>query len=427
MFDQDNQKNLLLAIVLSVSVLLAWQVFYAGPKLKEDQERRQRIQQEQQQQAQPKAEPGAPKTAPQASPGTAPQPAAQPGAAPTAVPGVPSATREAALADSPRLKIDTPSLRGSIALKGGRIDDLVLVKYREDGGAHEPQRRAVLAVRRARALLRRVRLGAGQRSQYETTRQRHALAPRRARHADARHAGNAGVGQRAGPRLPPQDLGRRRLSLHRRRRGREQEQGRGHSLSLLPHLAARHAQDAGLLHPARGTDRRIGRCRPAGAQLCRPAQGRRHEDLQADGRRRLAGPDRQILGRSSDPRPEDAVSGDVQRHQGRQGPLSDRLPAQQRRHRPTRKPQQRDGEQPVRRRQAGDRDRGLQGEARRQAVRSADRLGLVLFHHQAAVQTAALAEPAVRQLRAGRPGHHRSRQGCLLPVGQQELRIRWPR
>ena len=30
--DQDNQKNLLLAIVLSVGVLLAWQVFYAGPK-----------------------------------------------------------------------------------------------------------------------------------------------------------------------------------------------------------------------------------------------------------------------------------------------------------------------------------------------------------------------------------------------------------
>ena len=38
--DQDNQKNLLLAIVLSVGVLLAWQVFYAGPKLKDDQERR---------------------------------------------------------------------------------------------------------------------------------------------------------------------------------------------------------------------------------------------------------------------------------------------------------------------------------------------------------------------------------------------------
>ena len=30
MQDQDNQKNLLLAIVLSVAVLLGWQMFYAG-------------------------------------------------------------------------------------------------------------------------------------------------------------------------------------------------------------------------------------------------------------------------------------------------------------------------------------------------------------------------------------------------------------
>ena len=40
-------------------------------------------------------------------------------------------TRDQALAASPRVAIDTPSLKGSIALKGGRIDDLVLMKYRE--------------------------------------------------------------------------------------------------------------------------------------------------------------------------------------------------------------------------------------------------------------------------------------------------------
>jgi YidC/Oxa1 family membrane protein insertase len=133
--DQDNQKNLLLAIVLSVAVLLVWQMFYAGPKLKEEQERRQRIQQEQQQQqAQAKGEPGSPTAVPQAAPGAAPQP----GAAPSAVPAVATATREAALADSPRLKIDTPSLRGSIALKGGRIDDLVLAKYRDEAAPASP-------------------------------------------------------------------------------------------------------------------------------------------------------------------------------------------------------------------------------------------------------------------------------------------------
>ena len=37
--------------------------------------------------------------------------------------------RAEVIADAPRLPIDTPSLRGSIALKGGRIDDLVLAKY----------------------------------------------------------------------------------------------------------------------------------------------------------------------------------------------------------------------------------------------------------------------------------------------------------
>ena len=32
---------------------------------------------------------------------------------------------------SPRVAIDTPALKGSIALKGGRIDDLTLKEYRE--------------------------------------------------------------------------------------------------------------------------------------------------------------------------------------------------------------------------------------------------------------------------------------------------------
>ena len=40
-------------------------------------------------------------------------------------------TREAALAPSPRVPIETPRVAGSIALKGGRLDDLALVKYRE--------------------------------------------------------------------------------------------------------------------------------------------------------------------------------------------------------------------------------------------------------------------------------------------------------
>ena len=69
-------------------------------------------------------------------PGQPAQVPAQPGAA--QVPGQAAApaaaapvTRAAALAASPRVPIATDSLQGSIALKGGRIDDLALVKFRE--------------------------------------------------------------------------------------------------------------------------------------------------------------------------------------------------------------------------------------------------------------------------------------------------------
>ena len=134
MYDKESQKNLLLAIVLSVAVLLGWQVFYAGPKLKEDQERRQRAQQEQ---TPVKDVPGAPKAAPGSAPSAAPTTAPGVGA-PSAAPAIQAATREAALKDGERVAVDTPSLKGSIALKGGRIDDLVLVKYHETADPKSP-------------------------------------------------------------------------------------------------------------------------------------------------------------------------------------------------------------------------------------------------------------------------------------------------
>ena len=137
----DNQKNLLLAIVLSIGVLLFWQFYYAGPKMQQERDRLAR-QQEQTQQApapgttapgQPAATPGSP---PVAAPGTAPgAPAAIPG---TAAPAGAVHTRETALKSSPRVAISTPSLTGSISLKGGRIDDLVLVKYREQVSPTSP-------------------------------------------------------------------------------------------------------------------------------------------------------------------------------------------------------------------------------------------------------------------------------------------------
>ena len=51
--------------------------------------------------------------------------------APVAPHAVITLSRAQALAKSPRVAIQTPSLSGSIALKGGRIDDLLLTRYRE--------------------------------------------------------------------------------------------------------------------------------------------------------------------------------------------------------------------------------------------------------------------------------------------------------
>jgi len=119
--DQENQKNLLLAIVLSMAVLLAWQFFYSAPRQKEEQERQARFRQEQVK-AKEQPPPGAPKADQPIQPGVAPPP-------PSTL--APSLTRQAVLDASPRAGIETPSLKGSISLKGGRIDDVVLAKYRE--------------------------------------------------------------------------------------------------------------------------------------------------------------------------------------------------------------------------------------------------------------------------------------------------------
>ncbi len=124
-----DSKNTILAIVLSALVLIAWQFFFAMPQEKAKQEKLQAEQAEQlakkqQTPAQP-SQPGQPAQIP-AQPGL-PQAPGQTAQLPRGV----AANRDAALAASPRVPIDTGSVQGSIALKGGRIDDLALVKFRE--------------------------------------------------------------------------------------------------------------------------------------------------------------------------------------------------------------------------------------------------------------------------------------------------------
>ncbi len=142
MFSQDpgDQKNLLMAILLSVAVMLAWQFFYASPKIKEEQERRQAIAAEQAKKQQNPGSGAAPvggsaPAAPSAAPGGA---APSVGSAGGSAPVVASVSRDAALKRDARLPIQTTAITGSINLKGGRIDDIKLNRYREEFPATSP-------------------------------------------------------------------------------------------------------------------------------------------------------------------------------------------------------------------------------------------------------------------------------------------------
>ena len=122
----SDQKNTILAIVLSALVFIAWQYFFGIPQQEKQRQITQQQQQQQQQQTQTPS-PGAPtETRPQA---------------PGQVPPTPQSTevsRGEALAKSQRVRIATPRVTGSIALTGGRIDDVSLATYHETVDSHSP-------------------------------------------------------------------------------------------------------------------------------------------------------------------------------------------------------------------------------------------------------------------------------------------------
>ncbi len=121
--DPENSQNVLIALVLSMLVLFAWQYFYAGPKI--DADKAKLAQKSPDHKPTEGAAPQPMPSTPQGTPGA-------PSAAPVAPPVAGTAmSRQAALTHGPRVTIDTPSLKGSIPLKGARIDDIVLAKYRE--------------------------------------------------------------------------------------------------------------------------------------------------------------------------------------------------------------------------------------------------------------------------------------------------------
>ncbi|WP_298423825.1 membrane protein insertase YidC [Rhodoblastus sp.] len=103
---QQDSRNLLIAMGLSLLVILGWNHFYGAPKV---EQARQTLNQLNQMETANRNAAGAPGLA------AAPQ----------------QMSREEALAESKRIALETPSLFGSIALKGARIDDLSLRDYHE--------------------------------------------------------------------------------------------------------------------------------------------------------------------------------------------------------------------------------------------------------------------------------------------------------
>lgn len=130
-----DQRNLILAFVISAVILFGWNFLYEKPRI--DQARQAaELKKTEQLAAGPSATAPAPSaTIPQVPGGAAPS-APSGGLVPTApVVGAPQisleAQRSAVLRQAPRLPISSPRLRGSIQLKGGQIDDLILTDYRE--------------------------------------------------------------------------------------------------------------------------------------------------------------------------------------------------------------------------------------------------------------------------------------------------------
>lgn len=106
MNNTDDNKNMIYFLVASAALLLAYQFFIVAPKQKTLQA--------------------------QQAVAAASAAASSSSAIAAGVPAgtvITTATREQALAAAPRVRIETPSLRGSVSLAGALIDDLYLIKY----------------------------------------------------------------------------------------------------------------------------------------------------------------------------------------------------------------------------------------------------------------------------------------------------------
>ena len=416
----DN-RNTILAVILSGLVLIAWQYFYNVPQM----EKQRALQQTQAELAKPtpQATPGS--TTPQASTPTpsANAPAAnQPASAATIV------ARDTAIAATPRIKISTPRLTGSISLKGARIDDLALTQFRETvdpasppiilfspSGTAEPYYAEFGWVPASGSTVRL--------PDRDTQWQQEGsgdLTPT--------NSGYAEIRQWRRPHLPPHHFDRRQVSVHAQGRRQQCRQRAGDAVSVRADFAPRRAAGLGLLHPARRPDRLSRRPGPAGIWL---QENRRGQGRQLQGHQRLARHHRQILGVGAAAGYQCAAAGAVLVESGRRHQnLPDRLPAgsadhrhRRHRHRERAAVRRRQGSQRGRHQFSGLRSWRLQQAAQPQPLRPVDRLGLVLLHHQADVPGARLLLPPDRQFRRRHPAGDGAGQDPVLPARQQILRL----
>jgi YidC/Oxa1 family membrane protein insertase len=116
----NDTRNMIVFAVIAGALMIAYQAFILEPQAKLTAEARAQA---------ARASAAAPAGA---APGAA-------GAAPIAAPPPrPDLSRTAALALTPRVRIDTPALAGSISLRGGRLDDLFLKTYHETVDKRSP-------------------------------------------------------------------------------------------------------------------------------------------------------------------------------------------------------------------------------------------------------------------------------------------------
>ena len=132
----SDQQNTVLAIVLSILVIVAFEFLYFAPQ-REAMEAY--VAQQEAAQTEAAIEAGDAPATPEAgdAPGLTGEAPSLPGATVGSV--ATGASREDSLDATARIEVLSPRLKGSISVEGGRIDDITLVDYRETIDPESPQ------------------------------------------------------------------------------------------------------------------------------------------------------------------------------------------------------------------------------------------------------------------------------------------------